>query len=305
MVKLKTKTLKYSKSKTNNKKILKKFLVPHKSNQYKPHAIRWQNLAITALVSLITHVSYVYTTTGQVAVLGKSVNINISELANETNLIRKNNNLSTLVLDDKLTLAAQNKADDMIKNGYWSHDSPDGKTPWDWITKAGFKYDRAGENLAKNYPDTSSIISAWMISESHKKNILDSDFNAMGFASAQGVVGAKITTVVVAYYAKSKDALSSTNNHSDRSVLGASSNTYSNNPLAYIGSIIKNLSPITIGTTAVLIILIFVSISSHFFREHTSKKFQSSWNKHHGVLKASIILVIIAIILISASGSSI
>lgn len=285
-------------------KALKHFFIPHKSNDYRPHAIRWQGLVLTALISLVTHMSYVYLTTGQVGVLGKSVNIDINKLASDTNNIRKSNNLDTLVVDQKLNLAAQQKAEDMIKNNYWSHDSPLGKNAWEFLNQSGFKYEIAGENLAKNYPDSNSILDAWMASETHRQNILNPKFNSVGFATAEGVIGSKITTIIVAYYAKKSNFVSSSFNDKAE-VLGVSKTDFINNPITYLGYTIKNLSPVTIGTIFFLIGLIFVAFVSHIFREYMPKKLQRRWNRHHGLFKAALITFIVIIIFISSSSSSI
>lgn len=290
---------------TDQKKLtfIKHFFVPQKSNGFRPHAIRWQSLTLTAIISLLTHASYVYFTTGQVGVLGKSVNIDVKSLALETNKIRKKNNLNELIIDARLSSAAQKKADDMIKNNYWSHNSPTGASPWDFINNSGFSYISAGENLAKNYPDIESLISAWMSSETHRKNILNSDFNSVGFAISDGVIDTKITTIIVALYAQSSNQNTSIAN--ERSVLGETRENNINNPLTYIGYVIKNLSPITIGTLAVLIGLTFVAVVSHFYREYIPKKIQKSWSRHHGLFKASVLIFMIFVIFITSTGSTI
>lgn len=296
MVKKKTKSFNFLVS-------IKHFLIPHKSNNYKPHAIRWQSLTLTATVSLITHASYVYFTTGQIGVLGKTVQVDISSLADETNSIRKENNLAELVVDKNLSIAAQSKADDMINNNYWSHNSPSGKTPWDFIHQTGYKYQSAGENLAKNYPDSGNIIEAWMSSETHRQNILNKDFTSMGFGSAEGVINAKINTIVVAYYAKSSDVklpISSTND-----VLGVRDYSYTNNPLTYIGSLIKNLNPITIGTVVMIVGLIIIAFISHLFRDYVPKNIQKSLLRHHAILKASILVVVLFAIIVFSNTQSI
>jgi len=296
MVKQKTKSFNFLVS-------IKHFLIPHKSNNYKPHAIRWQSLTLTATVSLLTHASYVYFTTGQIGVLGKTVQVDISSLADETNSIRKENNLAELVVDKNLSIAAQSKADDMIKNNYWSHNSPSGKTPWDFIHQTGYKYQSAGENLAKNYPDSGNIIEAWMSSETHRQNILNKEFTSMGFGSAEGVINAKINTIVVAYYAKSSDAKLPISSTSD--VLGVRDYSYTNNPLTYIGSLIKNLNPITIGTIVMIVGLIIIAFISHLFRDYVPKNIQKSWLRHHAILKVGLLFIVLFAIVVFSNTQSI
>ncbi len=54
-----------------------------------------------------------------------------------TNQSRQDYNLSALTENNILDKAAQAKADDMLQKGYFAHVTPDGKTPWDFITAAG------------------------------------------------------------------------------------------------------------------------------------------------------------------------
>lgn len=285
------------------KRNLKHLLVPHKGNGYHPHIIRWQGLAVTAGVSILMHIGYGYITTGQFAVLGKSTTISIRELADKTNEVRTQNKLQALTIDERLNTAAQNKADDMIKNNYWSHESPTGVTPWHWIDQAGFSYDVAGENLAKNYSDASEVMSAWLDSETHRQNILNQKFTSMGFAVSDGVINAKITTIIVAYYATPLNASVSTKIPSG-SVLGANSYTAYNNPLVYMGGIVKNMNPMTIGLLILILGLIMVSASSHILREYLPKNIQRSWKKHHGLIKAVSLSFVAAVLLIYSGGSS-
>ena len=59
---------------------------------------------------------------------------------------------------------------------YHSHTRPDGRT---WKTAywdAGFDYFYAGENIAWGFNNEQSVMNAWMNSESHRTNILDSGF---------------------------------------------------------------------------------------------------------------------------------
>ena len=62
---------------------------------------------------------------------------------------------------------------------YFSHTRPDGRA---WNTAwgdAGMTYTAAGENIAFGYATPQSVVAAWMNSEGHRRNILDSDFDDM------------------------------------------------------------------------------------------------------------------------------
>jgi hypothetical protein len=96
-----------------------------------------------------------------------------------------------------LTLAAQSKANDMAKNGYFSHVTPTGKTPWQWITEAGYNYAYAGENLAVNFTESEDVNKAWLNSPSHRANIVNGKFTEIGIATAEGMYNGQKATYVV------------------------------------------------------------------------------------------------------------
>ncbi len=113
------------------------------------------------------------------------------------NSSRAENNLQSLVISEKLNLAAQSKAQDMFKYGYFAHISPSGKTPWDFIKATRYDYDYAGENLAIGYTDDSELHNAWMDSPSHKENILNKNYTQIGMAVVSGKFQGEENTIVV------------------------------------------------------------------------------------------------------------
>jgi len=106
--------------------------------------------------------------------------------------------LSELIINQKLNLAAKNKAEDMIKKQYWSHNSPDGLTPWVFIKKTGYSYRFAGENLAKGFRSEESLVDGWMNSELHRKNLLNKNYEEIGVANIKGnLLGEEVTLTVM------------------------------------------------------------------------------------------------------------
>ncbi len=92
-----------------------------------------------------------------------------------------------LRMNPKLNLAAKAKLDDMFRQQYFEHESPDGKHPSDVIKAAGYDYLVVGENLALgNYQNDQVLVEAWMNSPGHRANILDSKFNEIGVAVGKG-----------------------------------------------------------------------------------------------------------------------
>jgi hypothetical protein len=90
----------------------------------------------------------------------------------------------------------------MVNNNYWSHDSPAGETPWQFIVASGYQYNEAGENLAYGFSSADSVLDAWMHSPEHRANVLDNDYSEVGFGVAQSpnFTGHGPETIVVAMY---------------------------------------------------------------------------------------------------------
>lgn len=91
------------------------------------------------------------------------------------NAERIKNGLKPLVINDELQNVARIKAKDMVDNNYFSHTSPIYGSPFDMIKNFGILYKTAGENIAGN-SSNSAAVKAWMNSEGHKSNILNSSF---------------------------------------------------------------------------------------------------------------------------------
>lgn len=138
----------------------------------------------------------------QEGVLGYATDITNKQLLSSTNAQRKINNEPVLELNKQLSAAAQKKANDMVAENYWSHSSPDGTAPWKFIKKSGYDYQKAGENLAYGFTDADQVIAGWMNSKSHRNNLLDSNYEdvGFGFADSQNFDNNGPTTVIVAMY---------------------------------------------------------------------------------------------------------
>jgi len=123
-----------------------------------------------------------------------------------TNQERVKAGLPILWSNYKLNLAAQNKANDMIANGYWEH-YHNGKSPWDWMHEAGYEFKAAGENLAIDFLEVEPMIKAWMNSPTHRQNILNPNFKEIGVGVAKGFFKNHETIIVVQMFGAPKKAI--------------------------------------------------------------------------------------------------
>lgn len=137
-------------------------------------------------------------------VLSYASNISFNDLYTETNKIRQEQGLAQLKTNDKLSAAAYKKAQHMFKNNYWAHVSPDGTEPWYFILNENYDYVYAGENLAKNFNNSRDVVEAWYKSPSHRENLLNPNYDEIGYAVVNGVLDGYQTTLVVQMFGKSK-----------------------------------------------------------------------------------------------------
>ncbi|MBP6857751.1 MAG: CAP domain-containing protein [Candidatus Pacebacteria bacterium] len=183
-------------------KHVKKYLIAHEGNSYKPHLLREKSLtAIAVLIFVLFCTS-----------LGSSYLINKTDfgaavlpavLVDLTNEHRLANNGKALAINTTLEKAASMKAKDMAENQYFAHTSPTGVTPWYWFSKAGYKFVYAGENLAINFTESLDVERAWIASPTHQANLISEKFDETGIATYQGTYQGKPTIFVVQLFGKS------------------------------------------------------------------------------------------------------
>ncbi len=88
--------------------------------------------------------------------------------------------------DALLAKVATAHSEDMARHSYFSHDSRNGRSPFDRMKKAGYRYDSAGENIAAGFRTPASVVKAWLKSVGHCKNIMRRSFTELGVGYATG-----------------------------------------------------------------------------------------------------------------------
>lgn len=114
-----------------------------------------------------------------------------------TNQARLENNLPPLFLNAALNQAAFNKAKNLLKEQYFSHNSPEGKKFSQWIAEVDYPYLIIGENLAMGFNSDDAIIQAWLASPKHQQNILDPRFKEIGLVVLKGEFNGETVKMVV------------------------------------------------------------------------------------------------------------
>src|SRR6202050_2598877 len=140
----------------------------------------WPYLPI-ALVMVIGFAANNWLSQQHKSVLGYATDMSVQELLDDTNTQRAENGEPPLTINADLDQAAQAKANDMSAQNYWSHDTPEGQTPWSFMTAAGYDYQTAGENLAYGFDTSADVLTGWMNSPDHRANILNTTYHDIGF----------------------------------------------------------------------------------------------------------------------------
>jgi uncharacterized protein YkwD len=93
--------------------------------------------------------------------------------------------LRPLVADPELTEVARRHSADMFARGYFAHDTPEGRTPFDRMRDSGVDFLTAGENLALA-PTLPVAHTGLMNSPGHRANILRPQFGRVGIGIMDG-----------------------------------------------------------------------------------------------------------------------
>ncbi len=89
---------------------------------------------------------------------------------------------SPLRLDPTLERAAAAHAQDMARRSYLEHRAPDGSTPGDRATRAGYRWQAVGENIASGVFSAREAVDGWLGSPGHCANLMQPNFTEMGLA---------------------------------------------------------------------------------------------------------------------------
>jgi hypothetical protein len=182
---------------------------PRRSNNHRPRVLHPEAYFYYILIALgfagLIQLQFL-SGTKLGGVLGFASSITPAQVVEQTNAQRAQVGLGTLTLNATLSQAALSKAQDMFSNQYWAHTSPAGKEPWTFMREAGYAYQVAGENLARDFSTTGDMMAAWMASPTHKANIVNGKYQEIGIAVVDGELQGVQTTLVVQMFGTRRSA---------------------------------------------------------------------------------------------------
>ncbi|WP_211238267.1 CAP domain-containing protein [Deinococcus pimensis] len=92
-----------------------------------------------------------------------------------------------LAYNANLRAAAYNHSRDMAVRNFFSHTNPDGLSPFQRMTNAGYTgWTTAGENIAAGQTTPEQVVAGWLQSPGHCANIMNPRFRDLGVGFYQG-----------------------------------------------------------------------------------------------------------------------
>ena len=93
----------------------------------------------------------------------------------EINTLRERHGLGKLSTDRRLAAAARDHAADMAVRDFFDHRGPGGPGLAERVARAGYAYARVAENIAAGQEHAGDVVASWMLSEGHRRNLLDAE----------------------------------------------------------------------------------------------------------------------------------
>ena len=180
---------------------LSHYFIPQEKNNHRAALLRVNAILVLIAFYLLNNSIIKFVAYLKPGVLGYSSEITAQKVLDQTNQQRQKLGLAPLKYNSTLSVSATNKANDMFTDNYWAHNAPDGKVPWDFFKEVGYQYTVAGENLARDFYNTNSLIKAWMNSPTHRANIVNGKYQEIGIGVVNGTLDGIKTTLVVQHFA--------------------------------------------------------------------------------------------------------
>ena len=269
------------------------WFLPHPDTHKKAHLISWEGLIIYVLLFILLQVGFSVIGYTKPGILGITGNVEQKRLIELTNKERQKNGLPQLSENMALNKAAALKAQNMFSENYWAHFAPSGKSPWDFILGAGYKFTFAGENLAKNFSSSDDIVKAWMDSPTHRDNLLNSKYQDIGIAVEEGILNGQKTILVVQEFGSTSNLAAKPSLDVQGQTIEVPPADYNSKPeLALAAQTIQSVKPLfdpyqvykTAGFSIIVLITALLTLDFWILRKRGVFRFSSHHIAHMAIL---------------------
>jgi uncharacterized protein YkwD len=108
----------------------------------------------------------------------------INAVIRMTNQVRARAGCGPVTYNRRLSRAAYQHSADMAYNGYFSHYTRGGTGPGTRVWNAGYRWNAYGENIAWGQRSAGDVMTDWMNSPGHRRNILNCRYRNVGIGLA-------------------------------------------------------------------------------------------------------------------------
>jgi uncharacterized protein YkwD len=143
-------------------------------------------------------------------ILGSSASLTAADITSFVNLVREQHGLNPLIFNQELSTAATAKAQAILNTQTFSH-TPPGFEPWEFLDNTGYRYAKAGENLATNFFTSEQVVKGWLRSTTHRENLLNPEYTQTGVGIAFSSNPDDSTVIIVQYNALPQSAVTNQN----------------------------------------------------------------------------------------------
>ena len=287
---------------------LSHFFIPQERNNHRASLLKSHFLLLLIAFYLLNQSVIKFISLVKPGILGYSSEITAQKVLEKTNAERQKNGLPALQYNSVLSESATKKAQDMFTNNYWAHTSSTGTSPWDFFKSVGYKYSVAGENLARDFYDTDSLMKAWMDSPTHRENIISSKYQEIGIGVVNGILGGVKTTLVVQHFGTPLNAIATKNTKETKPVVTSSLTQTTPVPQSIPETKVlsetksKYISPLMLNKIIGLIMFVLIIgvlfVDGYLTLKNNVHRFTGSTVGHIGFL-----LVILLFMLVSQQGA--
>ena len=105
-----------------------------------------------------------------------------AEVLHLVNAARAAKGCGPLKMNKSLAAAALGHAKSMSERNFFGHTSPNGASVGKRVSKAGYNWSKVAENISGGWTTPEKVVSEWMASSGHRKNILTCKYRETGIA---------------------------------------------------------------------------------------------------------------------------